>query len=844
MKFRGLLSFGLMIVLALASLPMLKAGAATYPVNTTSDENDGSCSDGDCSLRDAIILANANPGADTIHFNIPGTDPNCMGGVCSIYPTSGQLPVLSGGGTTIDGYSQPGAVPASAISAATIKIVIDGINLTDCPSNAVACNAFIITSSNNFIKGLAIYHFQQNAIMIGALSNPPASLNVVQGNYIGVSTLGSTIPGNAWDGVFIGGYAENNRVGGDEPAQRNLISGNTIGVDIFSAYASGNQVLGNYIGSDHHGVVGLPNTLDGVRIYGGAHENVVGGITEGERNVIMANGRSGVRIAGVETQGNSIVGNYIGTDRTGMLGRGNTIEGVYIGLGAHENQVGGEVSGARNLISANLDQGVLITGTNTMSNTVSGNLIGLRSDQISVLGNHGDGVLIGGGAAYNTIGGDSMEEHNYVAGNHNGVVVLGSGSDYNLITGNYVGTTIDGGAPLPNLNCGVALADGAQYNRVGGLGGELNLISGNLGPGVLIENTSYNQVTGNFIGTDQTGMAGVGNNDSGVIINLADHNVIGGDTSDGWNLISGNDGDGIEIVNGDDNLIDGNVIGLADNREDLLPNTQNGIHLQIHSQNNTIGGELSSEPRNTIAGNGSNGVVINGTGTDGNIVAGNVIGISGAGNSDSGLSLENGAQNNIIGGDRSHYNHFANNQLHGIKIANSMTISNVVSYNLIENNTMAGVLIVTANQNRIGPGNMIIRNGGDGIRVSDSSSIGNIFTENRIGLNDLTGIYLASGAHGGIQPPVITGESLPKLSGTACAGCTVEVFASDDTDGEGWLFANKTTADASGHFSLPMASAYFQNLTATATDATNGTSEFSAVVTSIYQYIYLPLVNR
>ncbi|MEJ2709539.1 MAG: hypothetical protein P8074_18150 [Anaerolineales bacterium] len=633
-------------------------------------------------------------------------------------------------------------------------------------------------------------------------------------------------------------------VGGDEPAKRNLISGNTIGVDIFSAYASGNQVLGNYIGSDHHAVGGLPNTLDGVRIYGGAHDNVVGGITEGERNVIMANGRSGVRITGVETQANSIVGNYIGTDRTGMLGRGNTTEGVYIGLGAHENQVGGEVSGARNLISGNLDRGVLITGTNTMSNTVSGNLIGLRSDQISVLGNHGDGVLIGGGATYNTVGGDSMDEHNYVAGNHNGVVVLGSGSDHNLITGNYIGTTIDGSAPLPNMNCGVALADGAQYNRVGGLGGELNLISGNLGPGVVIENTSYNQVTGNFIGTDQTGMAGVGNGDSGVIINLADHNVIGGDTRDGWNLISGNDGDGIEIVNGDENLIDGNVIGLADNLEDLLPNTQNGVYLQIHSQNNTIGGELRSEPRNTIAGNGSNGVVINGTGTDGNIVAGNAIGFTGAGNSDSGLSLENGAQHNTIGGDRSHYNLFADNHLYGIRIANSGTISNVISYNMIENNTMAGVLITNANQNRIGPGNMIIYNGGGGIRVSNSTSIGNIFTENMIGLNDLAGIYLAPGAHGGIQPPVIIGESLPKLSGTACAGCTVEVFASDDTDGEGWLFANKTTADASGHFSLSMASAYFENLTATATHATNGTSEFSAVFTSIYQYSYLPLVNK
>ncbi|MBN1146604.1 MAG: CSLREA domain-containing protein [Anaerolineales bacterium] len=44
---------------------VIMAPAATLTVNTASDENDGSCSDGDCSLRDAI--AAASPG-DTIDF--------------------------------------------------------------------------------------------------------------------------------------------------------------------------------------------------------------------------------------------------------------------------------------------------------------------------------------------------------------------------------------------------------------------------------------------------------------------------------------------------------------------------------------------------------------------------------------------------------------------------------------------------------------------------------------------------------------------------------------------------------------------------------------------------------
>jgi len=46
------------------------AQAAMLTVNTLIDENDGSCSDGDCSLRDAIQVAAAG---DTINFSVTGT---------------------------------------------------------------------------------------------------------------------------------------------------------------------------------------------------------------------------------------------------------------------------------------------------------------------------------------------------------------------------------------------------------------------------------------------------------------------------------------------------------------------------------------------------------------------------------------------------------------------------------------------------------------------------------------------------------------------------------------------------------------------------------------------------
>jgi CSLREA domain-containing protein len=70
------LAMALLTILILASAPHIAYGgypyrnAATITVDTLTDEDDGSCSDGDCSLRDAIAVAQAG---DTIDFGVTGT---------------------------------------------------------------------------------------------------------------------------------------------------------------------------------------------------------------------------------------------------------------------------------------------------------------------------------------------------------------------------------------------------------------------------------------------------------------------------------------------------------------------------------------------------------------------------------------------------------------------------------------------------------------------------------------------------------------------------------------------------------------------------------------------------
>jgi hypothetical protein len=110
----------------------------------------------------------------------------------------------------------------------------------------------------------------------------------------------------------------------------------------------------------------------------------------------------------------------------------------------------------------------------------------------------------------------------------------------------------------------------------------------------------------------------------------------------------------------------------------------------------------------------------------------------------------------------------------------------------------------------------------------------------------LEGIHLTNGANNAIQPPVIdtTTHDPYLVSGTACPGCLVEIFQNIDDDGEGRLFLGDTAAHiVSGDFSLALPFV-FPYLTATATDSSDDTSEFSAVFEVTFKTILIPLAYR
>ena len=115
---------------------------------------------------------------------------------------------------------------------------------------------------------------------------------------------------------------------------------------------------------------------------------------------------------------------------------------------------------------------------------------------------------------------------------------------------------------------------------------------------------SDNRITGNFIGTDETGLAAVPNIGDGVQVN-GDDNVVGGAAAQDRNVISANL-DNVHVYSGAGNEILGNLIGTDSTGTQSLGNGSDGIVIQ-DSGWNTIGGSQAGAG-NVVAGNGDEGV--------------------------------------------------------------------------------------------------------------------------------------------------------------------------------------------------------------------------------------------
>ncbi len=454
---------------------------SVFTVTNTEVDFDGECN-ADCSLLDAITLANNTAGADTINFAILGAGPH------TIMTTDGFAITES---VIIDATTQPGYVdePLVEIIAASnasyaisiesgftydpaLSVTIKGLSIggatsgpgiridngqnhlieanfigTDSTGTLVRSNQYGIRmrSPNNTIRDNLIVYNDNAGIYMFSNADRVSENNVVTGNAILVNQRG----------VWILDGASNNTIGGTAFVDGNVISGNDLqGIYIDSMDSSGNTILGNYIGTDGTGTDAFPNGSGGIvierssnNIIGGTTGTTPGGDCTGACNLISANTGGGIIISnsGGVASGNIVQGNYIGTDVSGTLDLGNTVNGIEIT--ASSNTVGGLTPEARNIISGNNQAGILIYGELMTSNDVLGNFIGTDTTGNAPLGNGTYGVYIHSRAYGNFIGDGSPEGANIIA--YNGLLGPSAGvaiqdntttpyTDRNKIRGNSI----------------------------------------------------------------------------------------------------------------------------------------------------------------------------------------------------------------------------------------------------------------------------------------------------------------------------------------------------------------------------------------------------------------------
>ena len=378
--------------------------------------------------------------------------------------------------------------------------------------------------------------------------------------------------------------------------------------------SNGNTVTGE---ESNHGIV--------VRSTG----NTIGGTTS-VGNVVSGNGNIGIYIDGVN---NVVAGNIVGLNAAGTTALANSGHGVYVTSNGAGTLIGGTTSTARNIISGNSNDGIVIDGANSptlRSIRIQGNYIGTDITGEIDLGNIRHGVYLHQSASgVDVIG-------NVISGNNSNGILLENGI-YNDITGNIIGLDKDGTTAIGNSVNGI-LITGATFTTIGGLTAtDRNVISANSGIGISVAGNNTT-ILGNYIGTDASGNgASLGNTSYGIDVNANITNVtIGGTAAGAGNVVSGNLNAGILFQVGSTGTVQGNRIGV--NAAGTTTINGNGAAVFLATTGGVTVGGTTTGAGNIISGSNIAGVIVSSASTTtGNAILGNSI----YGNGGLGIDFDN-----------------------------------------------------------------------------------------------------------------------------------------------------------------------------------------------------------
>ncbi|MBL8063100.1 MAG: S-layer homology domain-containing protein [Anaerolineales bacterium] len=418
----------LFLVILLLGLVILPAGpvrAAGLVVNTLTDENDGSCIDADCSLRDAIAVA--SPG-DSITFSVTGTIILSMGelivnkNLTITGPGSGQLTLDGNNASRI--FNMPISNPISN------TVIISGMTMTKgyadpnmvCGGGAIANNAFltmddVIITNNSAPAGPPI-----------TCAYPRGGAITVFGNEGSLTITNSTISDNTtfWDGGGI--YFDS--VEGSLSLTNVLIDNNE---------STNSGAGGLYVG-DATGTVTFDNVIV-TNNTGAAGGSNGGGMVFYEDNAPITIAITNSRIALNSARNGGGIYNYLNT----LTVTNSTIA---------DNSVGDDGGGLYN------NNGTVIINSSTLEGNVANTDGNSNGGGIYNLGNNGNTSSI-------TIVNSTLTGNSSTLGKGGAIYNQASGGTVNdIATINILNSTIVGNSARNSVGGGGILATTASSNEV------------------------------------------------------------------------------------------------------------------------------------------------------------------------------------------------------------------------------------------------------------------------------------------------------------------------------------------------------------------------------------------
>ena len=245
------------------------------------------------------------------------------------------------------------------------------------------------TSDSNGSYGISIAAGQTGALISGNTVTNAASQGGIIGNGIEDSIIdGNIVEDNEFVGIVLTSGSTSNAISNNQVA-RNLGTGVNI-----AGGSTNNEVVGNEIFDNSGGGINIDNSND----------NLIGGSTASDRNVVFGHASSNINISGFGgiSNGNVVQGNFIGVPANGQPDDSiSQASGVSLSGSAQYNLVGGTGSGEGNRIVGNTVSGIqstaiTITGFGSFtpsSNTFIGNSVyGNEAGSINGFGAPGLGI--------------------------------------------------------------------------------------------------------------------------------------------------------------------------------------------------------------------------------------------------------------------------------------------------------------------------------------------------------------------------------------------------------------------------------------------------------------------